>query len=125
MFVSRDVEENLPFLVSQSSVVSIESGTDQKTNPLVAFPMENTLLYTGLPVSLNSSLLGPEGYQGLGDVLVEPFAWPSTPLEKPDAAYAGGELKVRKLQWSVNTGNLGEWMGAGTSMPSAVQAHWT
>jgi len=113
IYVSQDVEHKLPFLLSQSSVFSTSSGTDP-SNPLVAFPMENSPLYTGVPVGLSPDLLGPEKFQGFGDVLVEPFAGSSVAMGQVPVG-AEGEMEVRRKTDAVNIGDLGTWQGTATA----------
>merc|ERR1712137_1471150 len=109
-----DVKHNLPFLISQSAVIAKESGRHVKAgNPLVTYPFENTLLYTGLPNAYPEELLAAvprEKFKALGDVLVEPHGWPSRALE-PVSDNATSEVAIRRDLALINVGGLGEWGG--------------
>lgn len=111
---SQDVKHNLPFLISQSSVLAVESGRHVEAGaPLVSYPFENTLLYTGVPNAYSAETLADlprEKFKGLGDVLVEPHGWPSRALE-PVSDNATSEVAIRRELAPVNVGGLGEWGG--------------
>jgi len=109
-----DVKHNLPFLISQSAVLAVESGRHVEAGaPLVTYPFENTLLYTGVPNAYSEEVLADvprEKFKGLGDVLVEPHGWPSRALE-PVPDNATSEIAIRRALAPVNVGGLGEWGG--------------
>eukprot|EP00747_Dinoflagellata_sp_TGD_P117682 gnl/TRDRNA2_/TRDRNA2_172659_c1_seq1.p1 gnl/TRDRNA2_/TRDRNA2_172659_c1~~gnl/TRDRNA2_/TRDRNA2_172659_c1_seq1.p1 ORF type:complete len:601 (-),score=82.68 gnl/TRDRNA2_/TRDRNA2_172659_c1_seq1:329-2056(-) len=121
IFTTRDVELNLPFLISQTAVLAPFSGTDPKTNPLFFFPLEHTPLYAGIQGSYNESQAGP--YKGLGDMLVEPFGW-SSEARAPLINTSGAPVptKLRRRRNAANLGDLAEWMGQGTCYPCVFQA---
>jgi hypothetical protein len=120
IILAQDVKNELPFLVTQSAVIALESGTDQAEDPLIAFPYENTPLYSGVPIAITGSALGREQFGGLGDVLVEPFASYSEALEmvRKDAE---SEVSVRRMPQFLNFGDLGDWQGAATCYPADWQ----
>lgn len=114
IYVSQDVNHKLPFLISQAAILSLESGSDQKTNPLVAFPTERTLMYAGVPVKLTSDLLGPERFTGFGDVMVEPFAANSIATSPvPDGPDV--KMAVKRITEVFNFGDLSAWGGRTTN----------
>jgi len=109
IYESQDVKYNLPFLVSQASVIYFESGTDQEKDPLIAAPLENTLLYSGVPVSPT----GPGVY-------VEPFATSSKAHKAvPNSSYA--TVAASRQLDALNSGGLTEWASYSTAIVAAWQ----
>lgn len=114
---SMDVKHNLPFLISQSAVLAVESGRHVEAgNPLVAYPFENTLLYTGVPNAYSEEYLADtprEKFKALGDILVEPHGWPSRALEQV-SDNATSEVAIHRDLALINVGGLAEWGGPAT-----------
>lgn len=111
---SMDVKHNLPFLISQSAIIAQESGRHVKAGlPLITYPFENTLLYSGVPNAYPAESLSDvpqEKFKALGDVLIEPHGWPSRALE-PVSENATSEVMIRRDLAPINVGGLGEWGG--------------
>lgn len=125
IFSTRDIKrDRLPFLLSQAAVFAPGSGTNLQRNPLAAFPYENTPLYSGV----SPSYAGKEAarYQGLGDVLVEPFAARSQVIQ-PLSDQAVSSVKVSRQRTYTNFGDLAEWAGVTTAYFAdyQAQADWT
>lgn len=120
LYVSQDVKHELPFLISQAAVFSLHSGYT-RWNKLKAFTIENSALYTGLPVSFNEQV-GKEHFNG-GDVLTEPFAASSELLEAPDWLTETGKVHVhvRINDDNKDVGGLVEWQGVTTCALGAWQ----
>jgi len=122
VYPSQDITHKLPFLVSQSAIVAYHSGTDQKTNPLVTFPIERTPLYSGIPVAY--ATVEPEAWGGLGGIFVEPFAFSSQPLSPvPNASSssAGAPMDVQVTLHHHTVGAITEWQAISTAVGAAWQ----
>jgi len=108
IYESQDVKHNLPFLISQASVVYFDSGT--KKTPLIAAPYETSLLYSGVPVSPT-----------VPGVYVEPFATSSkVQAAVPVNATRGAVAASRELN-VLNSGGLSEWASYSTAVVAAWQ----
>jgi len=114
IYVSQDVKHELPFLLSQSAVLSYRSGSDQRTNPLVAFPIERSPLYSGIPVAYSGDSVHLEAYSGIGGIFVEPFAFSAAPLH---AAANSAQVEPQRSQ----VGALTEWQAVTTAAGAAWQ----
>jgi hypothetical protein len=121
LYSSQDLDGNLPFLLSQSAVMDLHSGSNQSVDPLFSYPLDNTPLYTGIPrgyFGANVSAGAP--YKKLGDLFLEPFAFNSDALE-PMPQSSTGKVKVRPRNRFFNAGSLAEWAGIATCYVAAFQ----
>jgi len=99
--------------------MAMKTGTDQKTNPLYSFPLEQTPMYGGVPLPY-SAVNTSTHHGGLGDLLIEPLGFSSQPME-PVPNASKGEMKVHPRWNLVNNGLLAQWAGIGTCAPSSFQ----
>ncbi|CAK9109143.1 ANK_REP_REGION domain-containing protein [Durusdinium trenchii] len=116
IYTAKDVSRKLPFLLSQSAILAPYTGLETKDS-LRTFPLEQTPLYTGtVPAySKNQSKIG----HGLGDLLLEPFAWDSKMLNPWNES--NPELSVQLNRGWVNFGDLATWQGVATAYVADFQ----
>jgi hypothetical protein len=84
---------------------------------MTAFPHENTLLYSGVPVAFSGDDVRTEDYKGLGDLFVEPAAQSSEALGQ----ISDGRVKVKRRTNHRNLGSLVEWEAQTTNLFSMYQ----
>ncbi|CAK9070474.1 unnamed protein product [Durusdinium trenchii] len=112
-----DVSRKLPFLLSQSAILAPYTGLETKDS-LRTFPLEQTPLYTG-----TVSKIG----HGLGDLLLEPFAWDSKMLNpwnesNPELSFLRQNVgRVQLNRGWVNFGDLATWQGVATAYVADFQ----
>jgi len=116
LYVARDMSQQLPFLLSQAAILAPFTGHGR--DPVAVFPLEHTPLYTGTLTSFVGE--GAYPYTAVGDVLVEPFAWPGEVLE-PVPAGPVTEVKVKRQPHLVNLGQLAEWQAFTTAYVADFQ----
>jgi len=89
-----------------------------ETNPLISYPYENTLLYTGVPVAVEAAKTKGKA---IGDVFVEPWAQSSTALAAMPKG-ASGKLLVQRETPLIdvfgfqNLGDLNDWLATTTNV---------
>lgn len=118
VYSTQDVANKLPFLLSQSAVLSLQTGTNQQSDPLLSYPLEQSPMYIGVPTSHTSN--DSVHYKGLGDLLIEPFGFGSEALE-PVANASMSEISIRKRRNLVNIGDVSEWAGVATNYAGDYQ----
>jgi len=104
IYVSRDKSQELPYLLSQATILAPLTGRDG--HPVAFFPLEQTPIYSGTPASFTGERAFP--YKGLGDMYQESYSWPGAALD-PVPASASGEVRIERGDHLFNAGLLAEW----------------
>jgi len=115
---TRTKSQRLPFLITQSSVLALDSGSDQASDPLLSYAIESSSLLHGVPVSSRGAAAG--SYRGMGDVMVEPFA-ASSAARSPLPRSSSGSMRVQQRLNALNFGALSSWAGIGTCYAADFQ----
>jgi len=119
VFSAEDASRNLPFLLSQASVLAPFTNSSV---PVTAFPLEGSALYSGIPVGLTGAEAAP--YTALGGVLVEPLAASSAatgPVHLNAGEHGRGVVQVERKLDSLNLGSIAEWAGVITAYAADFQ----
>lgn len=121
LYTSKDMSQGLPFHVSQTAIIapfSTEKGSDSN---FVVWPIEHTALYTGTAASFAGT--SADSFGGIGDVLVDSFAWPGAAVE-PVPNTSSAEIKVRRYVTTLNTGQVSEVAGVATAYIADFMAEY-
>lgn len=110
LYVSQDIARDLPFHVFQGAVLAPHTGREGK--PLAVFPLEFSPLYVGVVPSYAGAAAQP--YSGIGDMLVDAYAWGGDAIS-PVPHQPSSEVLVRRHQNTFNVGQLAEVAGIATA----------
>jgi hypothetical protein len=119
IYSTQDMQNKLPYLISQSAVMASQTGTDQKRNPLLSFPLEQTPMYSGVPTAYPAPKESAR-YGGIGDALVDSIGFNGKALQ-PLPNTSRGEVEVSPRQNLFNIGALADWAGTATAYVAAFQ----
>eukprot|EP00927_Polykrikos_kofoidii_P062149 TRINITY_DN5696_c0_g1_i1.p1 TRINITY_DN5696_c0_g1~~TRINITY_DN5696_c0_g1_i1.p1 ORF type:complete len:656 (+),score=53.24 TRINITY_DN5696_c0_g1_i1:50-2017(+) len=112
IYTSKDISQNLPFMVTQSAILAPFTSSLTSNSSLMVFPLEHSAIYSGTPSSHTGEAVAEFG--AVGDVLVENIGWPGKVLEPVEFAQ-GNALRVQRYVNTFNFGQLAELAGIVTA----------